>query len=97
MSVTQNLGIGFVALLIPIAAELYSPETGLGFDVLIYKPFDYAYALLVGIIFLVANFKFSSDRRAINCFVIAMSSWLAWFVVSFLSIAQLHVALGYKL
>ena len=69
----------------------------MGFDVLIYWPFDYAYTLIVGIIFLIANFQFAPDRRAINSFVIAMSSWLAWFVVTFLTIAQLHLALGYTL
>ena len=39
MSISRNLLIGLVALAIPLVAELISPETGAGFDALVYWPF----------------------------------------------------------
>ena len=97
MSMIQNLGIVIVALLIPLAAELVSPETGLGFDVLLYWPFDFAYALLVGGVFVVSNQVFPAAKGAFYSLVVGLSFWLGWFTVSFLAVGQLHLSLGYKL
>ena len=97
MSMIQNLGIGIVALLIPVVAELVSPETGLGFTVLLYWPFDFAYALLVGAIFIGSNQVFPAVKDAFHSFYVGFFFWLGWLAVSFLVVGQLHLSLGYKL
>jgi hypothetical protein len=97
MSVARNLGIGIIALLIPLVAEVISPETGLGFDVLLYWPFDFAYALFVGGIYIVTNQLFPTVNGAFGSFVVGLSYWLGWFTVSFLAVGQLHISLGYQL
>ncbi len=97
MSVTQNFGIGIIALMIPFVAEIVSPETGLGFDLLLYWPFDFAYVLLVGVIFVIFNQVSKVSRGAIASLIVGLFFWLGWFAVSFLAVAQLHLALGYKL
>lgn len=96
MSAIRNIGIGVIALLIPLVAELYSPETGLGFDVLLYWPFDFAYVLLVGFVFLGSNQLLRESKSAVNAMVIGGAFWLGWFAVSFLAVGQLHLSLGYK-
>jgi hypothetical protein len=92
-----NLIIAAIALLIPIVAEFFSPETGLGFDVLLYWPFDFAYVLLVGVFFVAANVLAPKVSTTLGSVFLGVSFWLGWFLVSFLAVSQLHLSLGYKL
>ena len=97
MSISRNLLIGFVALAIPVIAELISPDTGAGFSALLYWPFDFAYTLLVGLVFVAANVYASEGSSLAVPISVGLGFWLGWFVVSFLAVGQLHLSLGYKL
>jgi len=97
MCTIRNLIIGIIALLIPMAAEFYSPETGLGFDVLLYWPFDFAYVLLIGLVFLSANLLLRKSNSALMALATGGVFWFVWFAVTFLAVGQLHLSLGYKL
>ena len=92
-----NLIIAAIGLLIPILAEFISPETGLGFDVLLYWPFDFAYVLLVGVLFVAANLLIAKATTTLGSVMLGISFWVGWFLVSFLAVSQLHLSLGYKL
>lgn len=93
-----NLIIAAIALLIPLVAELISPETGLGFDVLLYWPFDFAFIILVGAVFILANyFNQPFNLSVAGSVATSVAAWLGWAVITFLAVAQLHTSLGYKL
>lgn len=97
MSASRNFLIGIVALAIPLIAELISPETGAGFDALVYWPFDFAYTLLVGVVFLVSNVYASGGNSFAVPISVGLGFWLGWFVLTLLAVVQLHLSLGYKL
>jgi hypothetical protein len=97
MKINRNLVIGVAALLVPLTAELVSPETGMGFDVLLYWPFDFAYVLIIGVIFFASNFAAIDSENVFSWVASSLGSWLCWFFVSFILVAQLHLSLGYKL
>jgi hypothetical protein len=97
MSATRNIVIAIAALLVPLGAELVSPETGLGFDILLYWPFDFAYVLLVLAAFLLSNQLSQVAGGKFKALVVGLSYFLGWFAISFLAVSQLHLSLGYKL
>ncbi|MEM9256734.1 MAG: hypothetical protein AAGA91_14905 [Pseudomonadota bacterium] len=97
MNLQRNVIIALVALLIPLIGEWVSPQTGLGVQILLYWPFGFAYALLVGFVFVATNLLAPSQRYRQQSLVIALTFWLGWFVVTYLSVTQLHLALGYTL
>lgn len=70
---------------------------GIGFEILIYEPFNYAYLILAFIVFAIINSKFNSTKK----FGISLVKSLAWslgfFSIAFLLLAQLHLNLGGKL
>lgn len=80
-----------------MCAELLSSDNGLGFDVLLYWPFNYAYILLVGAIFTMSNMTTQPGESKVRLLATALISWLAWFIITFLAVAQLHLSLGGKL
>jgi len=94
-------GIIFSVLLsIPLVAEFSTatPDNvpGNGFDVLLYKPFDFAYILLAGCIFIGVNYYFSAKQK-ISIWKgvgLGVALLITWFVVSFLLVGQLHLSLG---
>ena len=101
---TLTNGLLFVALLaVPLVAEVVTatPDnvSGTGFDVLLYKPFYFAYVVLAGVLFVAVNIYISVRKH--------LSVWLGlgfgvillvvWFLVAFLSVGQLHMSLGGKL
>ena len=101
---TKINGALFVALMaIPLVAELVTAKPddvpGTGFDVLLYQPFDFAYVLLAGALFFVANIKVSAakDKKLPTDLAKSVVIWLLWFFVSFLAVGQLHISLGGKL
>jgi len=96
------LGLG--ALAIPLFAEYITAKPGnvpgTGFDVLLYEPFDFAYALLVGSLFLAINIWSATeieDRSKLQGALLGILLAVGWFVVAFLSVGQLHLSLGGKL
>ncbi len=97
-------GIVFVILLtLPLVAELNTATAdnvpGTGFDVLLYKPFETAYLLLAGVLFISINFYYSFKTNSSLLYGIGLGSVLliTWFIVAFLSVGQLHLSLGGKL
>ena len=97
-------GVVFVALLaVPLIVEFStaSPDNvpGTGFDVLLYKPFDFAFVVLAGVIFVGFNAYYSFKKRRSLWVGIGLGAvlLLAWFIISFLSVGQLHLWLGGKL
>jgi hypothetical protein len=97
MAMNRNYVIGIVALCIPLGAELLSPKNGLGFDVLLYWPFSYAFILFVGVVFIVANVTVAPRDSIFRPLATALASWSGWFIVAFLAVTQLHLSLGGKL
>ncbi len=92
------------ALAIPLFAEYTTAGPGnvpgTGFDVLLFEPLDFAYALLVTIIFIALNIWASALQKDGSKFQGALLGVLlaiGWFVVSFLAVGQLHLSLGGKL
>jgi hypothetical protein len=98
-----NIVLVLVFMVIPLIAE-WSTATnesvpGTGFDVLLYKPFDFAYLVLVAIFLIGGNCYFSAQKSS-SIFVgagIGIVVTLIWFVITFLAVAQFHVSLGGKL
>jgi hypothetical protein len=97
-------GFLFVTLLaVPLVAEVTTATSdtvsGTGFDVLMYKPFDFAYVLLAGVLFIALN-SYISVRKHLPVWVgVGLGALLlvTWFVVAFLAVGQLHLSLGGKL
>lgn len=92
-----------IFLIIPLIAELLTATPnnvpGTGFSVLLYQPFDFAYVFLVCIIFLIGNIVLGKAYKT-PFWISAGISFIvsaAWFIVSFLAVAQLHLSLGGKL
>ena len=99
----HNLLIGSALLAIPLVAELQTANPtgvpGIGFDVLLYEPFDFAFVLFASIIFAILN-AYLSRKAGKNPWVGAKFGILvsvAWFVIAFLAVSQLHLSLGGKL
>jgi hypothetical protein len=97
MSAYQNISIALIALVVPLVAELISPETGAGLDALLYWPFDFAYALVIGVMFLASNILGSPGGPIVVPISVGLAFWLGWFVLAFLAVGQLHLSLGYQL
>jgi hypothetical protein len=91
----KNLLILLVAFLLPVVAQLYS--LGLGFDVLLYEPFDFAYMLLVGMVLLIANITQSVSVNWFQASSVAFIAWVFWFGVTFLTVGQIHIYMGGQL
>lgn len=99
----QNGILAIGALSAPLLVEYLSATPGHvpgdGLDVLLYKPFDFAYILLVTGLFLAVNIRCSVvDRGSTGRgFFIAVALAIVWFIVTFLALGQLHLSLGGKL
>ena len=99
--VARNITIFALALALPLGAEFVTatPEhvPGTGFDVLLYEPFEFAYASCIGALFLLANLVKVGSRKVVASIFVAIPVWLVWFVAAFLAVGQLHLTLGGKL
>jgi hypothetical protein len=99
----QNGILAIGALTIPLLAEYISATPGHvpgdGLDLLLYKPFDFAYVLLVTCLFLTINIRCSVvGRKSVGSgLFIGIVLAIAWFIVAFLALGQLHLSLGGKL
>ncbi len=101
---TISNGFLFVTLMvIPLIAEFITAKPnhvpGIGFDVLLYQPFDFAYMLLAGVLFIAVNLHTSKqgNNKVFTVIGKSVAIWLFWFLVSFLAVGQLHLSLGGKL
>jgi len=98
-----NLALGLALLVPPVAAEIYTAEPGkvpgAGFDVLLYDPFQYAYALLGLVLFVAVNAALAklSGKSAWLGLPTGAAVALGWFLLAFLAVGQLHISLGGKL
>ena len=97
-------GIIFLILLLaPLIGEFITatPDNvpGTGFSILLYEPFDFAYLLLAFVIFLACNAIISNkqNKSILTSVGISLGVVAIWFIVSFLSVGQLHLSLGGKL
>ena len=101
--VTLNFIVFVIFLCIPLAAEFVTatPKNvpGTGFAVLLYEPFQFAYALLATIVFISVNVYINKrqNRNMILSVFFGLVLTVAWFLVAFLAVAQLHIHLGGKL
>ena len=73
------------------------PGEGIGFEVLIYEPFNFAYPISAFIIFVIINSKFSSTKNIGVSLVKSLAWSLLVFTIGFLLLTQLHLNLGGKL
>ena len=101
--ITINIAIFAIFLAIPLVAEYMTatPEDvpGTGYVVLVFEPFQFAYALLAAVFFVIANtYACGKQYRNISQSVfVALLITVLWFFVSFLALTQLHLSLGGKL
>jgi hypothetical protein len=94
-----NLALGTVVLAIPIVAQLSRPAPNtLGLDVLLYEPFEFAFALLALALFVALNVVVSRICRESSWRGVALGAVIAvgWFEAAFLFVAQLHISMGGK-
>jgi len=98
---TKTNGILFVLMLsIPLIAELITatPDNvpGTGFSILLYEPFDFAYCLLTFVLLLFANISISKAHHSPlwESVMFSVVLFILWFVVSFVTVLQLHQNLG---
>lgn len=95
-----NVGILIVLSSIPLIAEYVTARPGsvpgTGFKVLCYEPFDYAYFLMAFMILVFANVIIAGKKRKSmrTAAVVGGVIAIAWFVICFLAVAQLHTSLG---
>ena len=74
-----------------------NPGDGIGFEILIYEPFNFAYSICAFMVFVIINTKFSSSKN-IGISLVKSLAWSAiFFPIAFLLLAQLHLNLGGKL
>jgi hypothetical protein len=98
-----NIALGAGLLIPPVAAELYTAKPnnvpGTGFDVLLYQPFQFAYALLGLVLFVVLNIALRnpSPKRFWAGTFAGTAIALCWFFLAFLTVGQVHISLGGKL
>lgn len=98
-----NAGILAVLTSIPLVAEYVTASPGnvpgTGFDVLCYEPFNYAYFLTALLILVFSNVIIAGKKRKSikRALVLSCAITVAWFLICFLAVAQLHISLGGKL
>jgi hypothetical protein len=98
-----NAGILVVLSSIPLIAEYVTARPGsvpgTGFNVLCYEPFDYAYFLMAFMILVFANVIIAGKKRKSikKAAVLGGAIAVAWFIICFIAVAQLHISLGGKL
>lgn len=95
-----NIALSIILLAIPVVTQLATPlPNSMGLDLLLYVPFHYALLLLALILFLALNIYLSSKMKAKlwQGATLGGVATVAWFLVSFLVVGQLHLSLGGQL
>lgn len=98
--ITNGL-LGLIAASLPLFAQFLSTSYGtkstLGFDILLYQPFSFAYILLIFVVFNLSNLylpwaiKKESKVRSMSE---ALLWTCGWFISTFLLLSQLHFILS---
>ncbi len=84
-------------------AQGQSSPSGIGFAVLLYEPFDYAYLAFAAAVFSAVNVRFAVRRwgyRAATvgvALVVSSVVTLIWFLAAVVIVAQVHSMLGGQL
>jgi len=92
-----------IFLAVPLLSEYLTATKshipGTGIDVLLYKPFNFAYVVIVGFMFVGLNVYFSAKEKLPIWYgvIIGFALLIMWFVFAFLAVVQLHLSLGGKL
>ena len=88
---------------LPIAADLVAksmnPDSSLGLKILLHEPFHFAYALVASMAFMALGWREARSKgqsAKVGAFAGALIG-LAWFVVAFLIVLQVHFSLGGRL
>ena len=95
-----NFALGAVLLAVPVIAEVSTPvATALGFEVLLYVPFEFAFALAAMFLFTLLNLYLSHRNQESLWRGLALGVVIAagWFYAAFLLIAELHTIRGGKM
>ncbi|MBS0313467.1 MAG: hypothetical protein JSS05_04705 [Proteobacteria bacterium] len=98
-----NIALGFALLSAPMLVELGAAalgnKPGIGLDVLLYWPFDFALPLLALTLFVLINgYLFDPSRiKVVLGVATGILLTLFWFFLTFLAVGQLHLSLGGKL
>lgn len=99
-----NIAVALILLAVPLVALYVTAQqgnvSGIGFKILLYEPFDFAYVLLAWTLFFVVNFQGLAIRTGIRwqtlSSAVATSGILVigWFFVTFFAVFLLHTSLG---
>ncbi len=100
---TQNTILAFIGAAVPLAAHYSTASAesvpGTGFSILLYKPFDFAYLLLVTVMFVFINIRCSikSNESVIGGGLLGITVSILWFGLTFLVLGEMHLKMGGKL
>lgn len=99
-----NAAIALIFGAIPLVAHYLTgrenPNHGVGFNLLIYEPFQFAYLIVSGLFFIIANtfllIKYHGQLMIsiLTGFGLGVFISLSWYVVVFMILVQLHVFMG---
>jgi hypothetical protein len=85
---------------VPLVAEYTYAQPikiqGIGFDLMLYRPFPFAFPIFCLFVFTVLNIRLYKRQLSpvISGFVVSAPLTVAWFVVTFMAVVQLHISLG---
>lgn len=106
MNLKKSILIGAVLtiLILFVQYSSFATNPSVGFDILIYEPFQFAFSFFVGFVFLFINRSYvvpslaKIDYGKLTVLIIyAIVFSIVWTVISFLLVLQLHLSLGGKL
>ena len=99
----SNLLLGAVLASVPLIAEAFSAlagnPPGVGLELLLYWPFDFALPLLALIVLAGFNAWLLRRRTSLALFGAALGVFVSvvWFAASFMIVAQVHISRGGQL
>ena len=97
---STNISLFLIALSQPLFAEYIdvslSGTSNLGFEILLYEPFNNFYMILVLISFISVNTYIAvKSKKSMGVFIAqSVVLYVCWFILAFLSVALLHTSLG---
>ena len=103
IQILLNLAVFAVFSAIPLVAEFLNARRGnlpgIGFDILCYEPFDYAYFLLVLAVFITVNINIARRQKSSirEAGILGAVIAVVWYITCFIAIGGYHLELGGKL
>ncbi len=95
-----NVPLGIGLLFVPILAELVSSvlgqSAGVGLSLLLYWPYDFAFAGLALLLFVGLNARLvvRSKESMLRGALIGAAMFVIWFCLAFMAVVQLHLTRG---